>query len=87
MEATFSRETPVDIQQPTWRYTAEVGRNIAEAVSHWLLTAKARVRALVWSCGICDVQSGAGVGFLKVLRFPLSIFIPRIVSESLSSII
>jgi hypothetical protein len=28
------------------------------------------------SSGICDGQSGAGAGFLQVLRFPLSIFIP-----------
>jgi hypothetical protein len=30
-----------------------VGRAIAQAVSRWLPTAAARVRALVWSCGIC----------------------------------
>jgi ribosomal protein L37AE/L43A len=48
----------------------KVGRAIAQAVSHWLSTAAARVRAQVWSCGICGGQSGAGAGFLRVLRGP-----------------
>jgi hypothetical protein len=30
------------------------GRATAQAVSHWLPTAGIRVRARVWSCGICD---------------------------------
>jgi hypothetical protein len=47
------------------------GRAIAQAVSRWLPTAAARVRPRVWSSGICGGQSGAGVGFLRVLRFPL----------------
>jgi hypothetical protein len=54
----------------------EVGRSIAQAVSRWLPTAAARVLARVWSSGICGGQSGAGAGFLRVLRFPLPIFIP-----------
>jgi hypothetical protein len=53
-----------------------LGRAIPQAVSHWLPTAAARVRARVWSSGICGGQSGAGTGFLRVLRFPLPIFIP-----------
>jgi hypothetical protein len=48
-----------------------VGRAIAQAVSRWLPTAAARVRARVWSSGIYGGQSGAGAGFLRVLRFPL----------------
>jgi hypothetical protein len=52
------------------------GRAIAKAVSRWLPTAAARVRGRVWSSGICGGQSGAGAGFLRVLRFPLPIFIP-----------
>jgi hypothetical protein len=52
------------------------GRVIAQAVSRWLPNAVARVRARVRSCGICVGQSDAGAGFLRVLRFPLSIFIP-----------
>jgi hypothetical protein len=54
----------------------KVGRAIAQAVSRWLPTAAARVRARVWSSWICGGQSGAGAGFLRVLRFPLPIFIP-----------
>jgi hypothetical protein len=65
----------------------EVGRAIAQAVSRWLPTAAGRVRARVWSCGICGGQSGAGAGFLRVLRFPLPIFIPPISPQSPSPII
>jgi hypothetical protein len=42
---------------------------------------------LVKSCDICGEQSGAGAGFLRVLRFPLPIFIPPIAPQSPSSII
>jgi hypothetical protein len=49
------------------------GRAVAQAVSRWLPTASARVRSRVWSSGICGGQSGAGAGFLRVLRFPLPI--------------
>jgi hypothetical protein len=52
------------------------GRAIAQAVSRWLSTAAARVRAQICSCGICGGQSGVGAGFLLVLQFPLPIFIP-----------
>jgi hypothetical protein len=64
-----------------------LGRAIAQAVSRWLPTAVARVRARVWSSGICGGQSGAGAGFLRVLRFPLPIFIPPIAPQSPSAII
>jgi hypothetical protein len=40
------------------------GRAIAQAVSRWLTTAAARVRAPVWSCGICGGPSGTRAGFL-----------------------
>jgi hypothetical protein len=63
------------------------GRAIAQAVSRWLSTAAARVRARAWSCGICGGQSGAGAGFLRVLRFPPPIFISPIAPQSPSSII
>jgi hypothetical protein len=59
-----------------------VGRAIAQAVSRRLPTATAGVRARVWSSGICGGRSGTGAGFLRVLRFPLSIFIPLIASQS-----
>jgi hypothetical protein len=41
--------------------------------------------ARVLSCGICGGQSGAGAGFLRVLRFPLPIFIPSITKQSPST--
>jgi hypothetical protein len=64
-----------------------LGCAIAQAVSSWLPTAAARVRVGVWSCGVCGGQSGDGAGFLRVLRFPLSIFIPPVAPKSPSSII
>jgi hypothetical protein len=69
------------------RIKVHLGRAIAQAVRRWLPTAAARVRTRVRSCGICGGQSGAGAGFLRVLRFPLSIFIPPIAPQSPSSII
>jgi hypothetical protein len=48
----------------------------AQAVSRRLPTAAARVRSQVRSCGICVGQTGTGAGFLRVLRFPLTILIP-----------
>jgi hypothetical protein len=59
------------------------GRAIAQPVNRWLPTAAVRV----WSCGICGGQSGAGAGFLRVLLFPLPIFVPPIAPQSPSSII
>jgi hypothetical protein len=47
-----------------------------ENVYSWLPTPAARVRSRVWLSGICGEQSGAGAGFLRVLRFFLPIFIP-----------
>jgi hypothetical protein len=48
----------------------------SSGVSRRLPTAAVRVRAQVRTYGICDGQSGTGTGFLRVLRFPLPIFIP-----------
>jgi hypothetical protein len=59
-------------------YQRKVGRATAQAVSRLLPTAAARVRARVWSCGISGGQSGAGAGSLRVLRFPLPIFIKKL---------
>jgi hypothetical protein len=63
------------------------GSAIAQALSRWLPTAADRVRTRVSSCGIWGGQSGAGAGFLRVLRFPLPIFISPISPQSPSSII
>jgi hypothetical protein len=54
------------------------GRAIAQAVSRWLPTAAARVWSQAKSCGVCSGHNGAKVGFLRVLRFPLPILIPRL---------
>jgi hypothetical protein len=67
--------------------TFTAGRAIAQAVSRWLPNAAARARSRVWSSGICSGQSGAGAGFLRVLRVPPAIFIPPIAPQSPSPII
>jgi hypothetical protein len=59
----------------------QFGHAIAQAVSRWLPTAAARVRSRVWSSGVCGGKSGAGAGFLRVLRFHLPIFIPPIAPQ------
>jgi hypothetical protein len=63
------------------------GRAIAQAVCRRLPSAVVRVRAQVRSRGICGGQSGTGERFLRVLRFPLPILIPRTAPHSSSSII
>jgi hypothetical protein len=55
--------------------TLKSGRAVAQAVSLWFPTAAARVRVRA-TCGVCDGQSSTGAGFLRVLRFPLSIIPP-----------
>jgi hypothetical protein len=47
----------------------------SSAVRRWFPTAAARVRVRA-ACGVCGGQSGAGAGFLRVLRFPLPIIPP-----------
>jgi hypothetical protein len=51
------------------------GRTVAQAGSCWLPTAEAWVRTRVWSSGIYGRQSGARAGYLRLLLFPLTIFI------------
>jgi hypothetical protein len=55
---------------------------MAKAVTRWLSTSEARIRNLVRSYVICGGQSGTGVGFLRVLPFPLSILIPSTAPHS-----
>jgi hypothetical protein len=50
-----------------------VGRATAHVVSRQILTVGARVRLQAKSCGICGGHSGTGVGFLRVLRFPMTV--------------
>jgi hypothetical protein len=52
------------------------------AVSCRLYTAAARVRFQVISCVVCGGPSDTGAGFLRVLRFPLSIIIAPTASHS-----
>jgi hypothetical protein len=59
-----------------------LGRGIAQAASRRFPTAAARFRARVRSCGICGAQRGTGAGFLRVLHFPLPVFIPPIAPQS-----
>jgi hypothetical protein len=40
------------------------GRAVVQMISCWLPTVAARVRARVWSSGICGGQIGAAAGFL-----------------------
>jgi hypothetical protein len=91
--------SPSAASHPSWFYSvastkfqlmttprhSNSGHAITQAVGSWFHTAAARVRARVKSCGICGGQSGTGAGFLRVLRFPLQIFIPPIAPQTPSS--
>jgi hypothetical protein len=59
-----------------------LGGAIAQVVSRRLPTSAARIRSQVKSCGIHGGQSGTAVGILRVLQFPLTIFIPPNASYS-----
>jgi hypothetical protein len=65
-----------------WRRRSKTSicRAMAQVVSR-------RLRARVRSCGICGRQSSTGIGFLRVLRFPLPICTPPTAPHSSSSII
>jgi hypothetical protein len=52
-------------------------RDIAQAVSRRPLTAEARIRAQVSSCGICDGRSGSDTGFVcEFLVFLVNVILP-----------
>jgi hypothetical protein len=68
-------------------FSGACGRDIAQAVSRWIPSTEARVRAHVRSCGICGGQSGTEAGFLRVLRFSLPILTTPTAPHSSSSII
>jgi hypothetical protein len=79
---------PSDLKDGITRVSSfETGRATAQAVSRRLPTAVARFRSQVRSCVICGGQSGAGAGFIRVLRFPLPILIPPTASHSSLSIV
>jgi hypothetical protein len=73
------------IYLPTYLPTY-IGRAIAQAAIQRLPITPAHVRGQVTSCAICGRQSGTGIGFLRVRRFPLPILIPPTALHS-SSII
>jgi hypothetical protein len=56
---------------------------IAQAVSHWLPKVTAQVSSQNRSCRICGRQSGTGVSYCWVLRFPQPIFILSAAPHSL----
>jgi hypothetical protein len=60
------------------RKSYQLLRAIAQAVSRWLPTTAVRGSRPSRHVGFCGEQSGAGAGFLRVLRFPLPKFIPTI---------
>jgi hypothetical protein len=76
------KNTTLSSTQRSWEGVKLSSRGcaIAQVVSRWLPTAVARVR----SCGICDGQSDTGAGFLRVLRFPLTLIPPIVPCSSLS---
>jgi hypothetical protein len=51
-------------------YWSVNARAIAQAVSRWLPTAAVRVRARIWSCGICGGQVALWQVFSEYFSFP-----------------
>jgi hypothetical protein len=82
---TRGRDGQTDIMFVLFMCTAQSTH--VTMISLWLPTAAARVRSRVWLSGICGGQRGAGAGFLRVLRFPLPIFIASTAPQSPSPII
>jgi hypothetical protein len=67
------------------KLTTTTSRAAGQAISLWLPTEAARVRAQGKSCGICSGQSGIGAGFRRVFRFPLPV-IPSINCSTITTI-
>jgi hypothetical protein len=65
------------------RTNSHLGRAIAQALSRWLPTAAVRDSRPGRHVGFCGGQSGAGAGFLRVLRLPL----PNLFHQLLQKII
>jgi hypothetical protein len=66
---------------PTWKLCSDVlrwkqGHAIAQLVSRWHPTVAAWVH-IQPACGVCGGQSGTGVGFPRVLWFPLPMIPPN----------
>jgi hypothetical protein len=76
MASEFSSEISVYLQE-TLRFATYVTRlSVAQAGSSRLPSAAAWVQSQIRSCGNYGGKSGTGVGFLRVLRFPLPLLIP-----------
>jgi hypothetical protein len=76
----------IRIEEYDNQVTKAVGLAVAQAVSRRHPSVAARVPSQVRSCVICDGRSVTGAGVLRLLRFPLPIYIPPTASH-LSSII
>jgi hypothetical protein len=57
-------------------------REVAKAVIRWFPTSAARVRAQVWSCGICGGQKWKWDSFSPSTSLSLPITIPQIAPQS-----
>jgi hypothetical protein len=77
----------MDIVQNLVILSHHYGRARLQVVSLRRPKAAARIRARVSYCGICGGQSGSGVGFIRVLRFPCQFLFPPTPSHSSSSIV
>jgi hypothetical protein len=66
---TIWLNTLQQVMKKKWEKLLYLGRAIAQAVSHWLPTAAARVR-LRAAYGLCGGQSGTGQVFSEYFCFP-----------------
>jgi hypothetical protein len=71
---------PTELRKPVFSFYdlrhCEFGRAIAQAVSRFVSHRGGPGSSPGLASRICGGQNGAGAGFLRVLRFPLPIFIP-----------